>query len=160
MSFRRVFGWVLMVGICAVAIGLISPATVSAACLQEAAGAYLTTMTSGATVTSRSTILFNVQGTMSVVDSGQGTVGFTTTQGAWDCQVQGTRRTLQAKGLDFNTAGDTIFRTDYQATFDPQTETIAGTITLQSFPLLADPQGSGGTVIGTFAFTGQRISAD
>jgi hypothetical protein len=70
MSFRRVFEWVLMVGICAVVTGAISPAPASAACLQEAAGAYLTTITSGATVTSRSTILFNVQGTMSVVDSG------------------------------------------------------------------------------------------
>ena len=87
MSFRRVFEWVLMVGIGAVAMGAISPAPASAACLQEAAGAYLTTITSGPTVTSRATILFNVQGTMSVVDSGQGTVGFTAAQGTWDCQV-------------------------------------------------------------------------
>jgi hypothetical protein len=149
-----------MVGICAVAMGAISPATASAACLPEVAGAYLTTITNGPTVTSRSTILLHVGGTMSVVDSGQDTVGFTAAQGAWDCQVQGSQRELRAKGLEFNTAGDTIFRPDYQATFDPQAETIAGTITLQSFPLLADPLGSGGTVVGTFAFTGQRIPAD
>jgi hypothetical protein len=148
-----------MVGVFAVTLGAVSPDAASAACLQQVAGAYLTTITSGPTVTSRSTILLNVQGTMSVVDSGQGTVGFTAAQGAWDCQVQHSQRELRATGLDFNTAGDTLFRTDYQATFDPQSETIAGTITLQSFPLLSDPLGSGGTVIGTFAFTGQRIPA-
>ncbi len=159
MRLNSKLGWMLMVGVCAVALGAISPAAVSAACLQQVAGAYLTTITSGSTVTSRSTILLNVEGTMSVVDSGQGTVGFTAAQGTWDCQVQQGQRELQATALDFNTAGDMIFRTDYQATFDPQAETITGTITLRSFPLFADPLGSGGTVIGTFAFTGQRIPA-
>ena len=160
MRFNRIPGLMLMVGVCAVALGAVSPDAASAACLQEVAGTYLTTITSGPTVTSRSTILFNVQGPISVVDSGQGTVGFTAAQGAWDCQVQDGQRELRATGLDFNTAGNMIFRTDYQATFDPHAETIAGTITLRSFPLAADPLGSGGTVVGTFAFTGQRIPAD
>ena len=159
MHFNNIPGWMLRVGVWAVAMGALSPAALSAACLQQVTGAYLTTITSGPTVTSRSTILLNVEGTMSVVDSGQGTVGFTGAQGTWDCQVQQGQRELQATALDFNTAGDMIFRTDYQATFDPQAETITGTITLRAFPLAADPLGSGGTVIGTFSFTGQRIPA-
>src|SRR5262245_11410166 len=114
----------LMIGVCAVVMGAGSPDAASAACLQQVAGAYLTTITNGPTVTSRSTILLNMEGTMSVVDSGQGTVGFTSAQGTWDCQVQQGQRELQATALDFNTAGDTIFRTDYQATFDPQAETL------------------------------------
>jgi len=159
MGFRRVSGCVLMVGMFAVALGAVRPDAAAAACLQQVTGAYLTTITTGPSVASRSTLLLNVQGTMSVIDSTQGTVGFTAAQGAWDCHVQHGQRELRATALDFNTAGDTIARTDYQATFDPHSETIAGTITLRSFPLLSDPLGSGGTVIGTFAFTGQRIPA-
>ena len=140
-------------------LGAVSPQAAVAECTPQAAGTYLTTITSGPTATPRSTILLNVEGTMSVVDSGQGTVGFTAAQGTWDCQVQHGQPELQATALDFNTAGDMIFRTDYQATFDPQSETVAGTITLQTFPLAADPLGSGGTEVGTFAFTGQRIPA-
>jgi len=159
MGYRRVSAFVLFAGVFVMALGALSPGAASAACLQQVVGAYLTTITSGSTVTSRSTILLSARGTMSVVDSGQGTVGFTAAQGAWDCQVQHGQRELRATGLDFSTAGDTIFRTDYLATFDPRTEMMAGTVTLRFFPLLADPLGSGGTVIGTFAFTGQRIPA-
>ena len=109
---------------------------------------------------SRATILFNAQGTMSVVDSGQGTIGFTAAQGAWDCQDKHGKRLLRATGLDFNTAGDMVFRTDYEATFDTRADTIAGTVALRSFPLMADPLGGAGTLIGTFGFTGRRITAD
>src|SRR5262245_37080688 len=77
MRFNSIPGVRLLVGVCAVVLGAVSPDVASAACLQEVAGAYLTTITSGPTVTSRSTILLHVHGTMSVVDSGQGTVGFT-----------------------------------------------------------------------------------
>ena len=160
MRFDGKRGLIFMANACAVALGAASPETAHAGCLKEVAGAYLATITSGPTVTSRSTVLFNAEGTMSVVDSGQGTIGFTAAQGAWDCQVQHGHRALRASGLDFNTAGDMVFRTNYQATFDAKAETIAGTIALRSFPLLADPLGSGGTVVGTFAFTARRIPAD
>ena len=144
MRFNSVSRLLLMVGICAVAMGALSPAALSAACLQQVAGAYLITITSGSTVTSRSTILLNVEGTMSVVDSGQGTVGFTAAQGTWDCQVQASQRELRATGLDFNTAGDTIFRTDFQATFDPQAETIARNLYTPVLPALSRPAGQRG----------------
>src|SRR5262245_8841671 len=160
MRFKRIPGLMLMVGVCAMAAGAVSPDGAFAACPPDVAGAYLTTITAGPTVVSRSTILFNVQGTMSAVDSGQGPVGFTASQGAWACQIQNGRRELLATNLNFNNAGNEIRRTDYQAIFDPQAKTIAGTIVLRSFPLLANPLGGGGTVIGTFTFTGQSIEAD
>jgi hypothetical protein len=157
MRFNRIPGLMLMASVCAVALGVINLEVAFAACPPDVAGAYLTTITSGPTVVSRSTILFNMQGTMSAVDSGQGPVGFTASQGAWDCRIQNGRRAVLATNLNFNNAGDTILRTDYQAIFDPRTKTIAGTIVLLSFPLLANPLGGGGTVIGTFTFTGRRI---
>jgi hypothetical protein len=35
---------------------------------------------------------------------------------------------------------------------------VVGTITLTVFPINADPQGGGGTVVGNFNFTGQGIT--
>jgi hypothetical protein len=122
-------------------------------------GSYLTTITKyGGTVnvTERSVITLHRDFTMSAIDSGQGGPAslFSSQLGAWKraCKGGATGRTL-----DFTFPSNGINRLDY--TFDGKQPkgTIKGEFILTNFPIDADPQGSGGTVIGQFEFTGQRI---
>ncbi len=136
-------------------LGAMSPLAAVAECTPQAAGTYLTTFTAGTTLTSRSTLRLGSDGTVSAVDSAQGMVGFTEAQGTWDCEKQ----ELVATTIDFGTAGTTLFRADYVASFDKQQQTLTGTNTLRSFPLAGNPFTDPGTLIGTFSFTATRIPA-
>jgi len=60
--------------------------------------------------------------------------------------------------LDFSFPNAGIARVDYNFTTVTKDQ-VSGTITLTVFPINADPQGSGGTVVGTFNFTGQPVIA-
>lgn len=134
-------------------LGAVSPQAAAAQCTNKAAGTYLTTIMAGENLTSRSTLRLGVDGTVSAVDSAQGTVGFTEAQGTWRCE----KKELVATTLDFNTAGDSMVRADYVASFDKKQQTVAGTITLQSFPLTGNPFTDQGTPIGSFTFTSERL---
>jgi hypothetical protein len=58
--------------------------------------------------------------------------------------------------LDFSFPQAGIARADYNFTSLTK-DGVTGTITLTVFGLHDDPQGSGGTVVGTFNFTGVPI---
>ena len=118
---------------------------------------YLTTITNANTgaFSSRSVITFHGDHSIQVIDSGQGGPGiqFSSQQGAW---VSSPSATITARTLDFSFPSAGIARVDYTfTTINP--EQVAGTITLTVFPLTADPLDGGGTVVGTFNFTGTRV---
>ena len=119
---------------------------------------YLTTITnaSDGSFSSRSVILFHADHSLTVVDSGQGGPGvqFSSQQGAW--QDSG-NNTLTARTLDFSFPSAGIARVDYSIT-TVSAKGIAGTITLTVFGLLDNPLDGGGTVVGTFNFTGTKIT--
>jgi len=122
-------------------------------------GSFLTTIVNYGTggIASRSVITLHRDHTMSAIDSGQGgpSTEFSSQLGAWKrgCDGSATGRTL-----DFSfppKAG--IARVDYKFDADQPEDTIKGTIVLTTFPLNANPLDGGGTVVGHFEFTGQRI---
>jgi hypothetical protein len=122
-------------------------------------GSYLTTITNyGGTVnvTERSVITLHRDRTMSAVDSGQGGPAsmFSSQLGAWKrgCKGGATGRTL-----DFTFPSTGINRLDYTFDADQPKDTIKGTFVVTNFPINANPLDGGGTVVGHFEFTGQRI---
>jgi hypothetical protein len=107
---------------------------------------------------SRSVIALHADHTMSVIDSGQGgpTFFFSSQLGSWK---PGTTGGLVARTIDFDFPPNAdIVRADYTISLAQDGKTISGTITLTSFPLLGNPLDGGGTVLGTFTFTGQLIT--
>jgi len=134
-------------------LGAVSPHAAVAECSSKAAGTYLMTFTQGGTVTGSNTFRLGDDGTVSAVDSLQGTVGFTEAQGSWDCQ----RKALVATTLDFTTDGTTLTRADYVASVDNKHQTLTGTKTLVAFPLGGNPFTDQGTPAGSLTFTGVRI---
>ena len=118
---------------------------------------YLTTITDANTgaFASRSVITLHADHSMIAIDSGQGGPGavFSSQMGTWT--------TVPAPGgvigrtLDFSFPNAGIARVDY--VFKTTKDQTNGTITLTAFGLNEDPQGSGGTVIGHFNFTGVRV---
>lgn|SRR5262249_55707759 len=119
---------------------------------------YLTTITNATTgaFSSRSLITLHADHSIAVVDSGQGGPGvqFSSQQGAW---ATAPSATVVARTFDFSFPNAGIARVDYNFTTISGQE-VNGTITLTVFPIHADPQDGGGTVVGTFNFTGQRVS--
>jgi len=119
---------------------------------------YLTTITNATTgaFSSRSVILFHADHSLTVVDSGQGGPGvqFSSQQGAW---ADSGHNTITARTLDFSFPSAGIARVDYLLT-TISAKGIAGTITLTVFGLTDDPLDGGGTVVGTFKFTGTKIT--
>jgi hypothetical protein len=122
-------------------------------------GSFLTTIVNYGTggVASRSVITLHRDRTMSVIDSGQGGPGteFSSQLGAWKRGCDGSAK---GRTLDFSfppNAG--IARVDYKFDGDQPKDTIKGTIVLTTFPLNSNPLDGGGTVVGHFEFTGQRI---
>ena len=123
-----------------------------------AGATYITTITDANTgaFSSRSLITLHADHSIAAVDSGQGGPGvqFSSQRGAW---VTSPNAGVTARAFDFSFPNAGIARVDYDFTTISGTQ-VAGTITLTVFPINADPQGSGGTVIGTFNFTGQRVT--
>ncbi|MHC0061787.1 hypothetical protein ACWATR_02530 [Nostoc sp. UIC 10890] len=68
---------------------------------------------------------------------------------------------MSARSITFAFPGSagagSIGRADYQATFNPQTQTVQGTITLRLFNLNANPLLNNVPPLGTFNFSGQKI---
>jgi hypothetical protein len=122
------------------------------------AGSYLATITVAGTgeFASRSVITIHNDRTGTVIDSGQegGSPAFSSQQGVWTPDGNSTDLTT----LDFSfPPGANIARVDYHINPGPGLGNINGTITLTVFPLNGDPLNGGGTVVGQFNFTGQRM---
>jgi hypothetical protein len=118
---------------------------------------YLTDIiTTSGTPASRSVISFHHDGTMSVVDSSQGAGSFGSQLGAWK---HSTGNKFIARTINFNYSPEAgIIRADYDITLVGGTP--KGGITLTSFTLDGNPLvDRGGTLIGTFRFTSQRVIA-
>jgi len=130
-----------------------------AAASDDPSGTFLTTITDANTgaFSSRSVITLHPDRSMTVIDSGQGGPGiqFSGQQGVWEHQSGGG---LQARTLDFSFPSAGIARVDYVFNAGVPADQVAGTITLTVFPLTANPLDGGGTVVGTFNFTGTRIT--
>ena len=119
---------------------------------------YVTTVKDSAgNFASRDVIALHADHTMSVIDSGQGgpTFFFTSQLGSWKRGDHG----LVARTIDFDFPPNAdVARADYTISIGQDGKTISGTITLTTFPLQADPLDGGGTVVGTFTFTGELIT--
>ena len=120
--------------------------------------AYLTTITDATTgaFATRSVVTLHADHSMTAIDSGQGgpSAQFSSQMGAWRTTPGAG---VVARTLDFTFPNAAIGRVDYNFT-TINTDEVSGTATLTIFPINADPQGSGGTVVGTFNFTGQRVT--
>ncbi|MFN6497715.1 MAG: hypothetical protein RMX65_011995 [Nostoc sp. DedQUE01] len=136
----------------------------TAPCRFNVTGAYLTTIFNpDKSVSSRGVITLTADGNFFVTDSNQGGVTnvfnpFTSGQGAWKCNG---KTKVSARSITFAFPGSagagSIGRADYQATFNPQTQTVQGTITLRLFNLNANPLLNNVSPLGTFNFSGQQI---
>lgn len=119
---------------------------------------YLTTITnaSNGAFSSRSVITLHADHSLAVIDSGQGGPGiqFSSQQGAW---ATSPGAGVVARTLDFSFPSAGIARVDYNFT-TINTSQVAGTITLTVFGLQDNPLDGGGTVVGTFNFTGTRVT--
>jgi len=119
--------------------------------------AYLTTITDANTgaFSSRSVVTLHADHSMTAIDSGQGGPGvqFSSQMGAWHTSPNAG---VIGRTLDFSFPQAGIARVDYNFT-SLNKDGVTGTITLTVFGLHDDPQGSGGTVVGTFNFTGVPI---
>ena len=158
MKHARVW---LTIGICGLITAAVSIAPLraqSTANLFLSGASYLTTVnTSQGSFASRGVITLHTGGTMSVIDSGQGGPFFFSSQlGSWAPDGKGG---LVARTIDFDYPPNAaVARLDYTIKFSTTTPgQITGTITLTTFPLTANPLDGGGTVVGTFTFTGQLI---
>jgi hypothetical protein len=119
---------------------------------------YLTTITDANTgvFASRSVITLHADHSLTSIDSGQGgpSALFSSQMGVW---ATSPNAGVVARTLDFSFPQAGIARVDYNITTINNAR-ISGTITLTVFGLNDDPQGSGGTVVGHFNFTGTSIS--
>jgi len=119
--------------------------------------AFLTTITDANTgaFSSRSVVTLHADHSMSAIDSGQGGPGvqFSSQLGGWHTSPNAG---VIGRTLDFSFPQAGIARVDYNFTSLTK-DGVTGTITLTVFGLHDDPQGSGGTVVGHFNFTGVPI---
>lgn len=125
-----------------------------------AGATYLTTITnaSDGSFSSRSVIALHADHSLTAIDSGQGGPGvqFSSQQGAWTSGSGNNGVVIVARTLDFSFPSAGIARVDYTFT-TVNADQAAGTITLTVFGLQDDPLDGGGTVVGTFNFTGTRV---
>jgi len=130
-----------------------------AAASDDPSGTFLTTIIVANTgaFSSRSVITLHADHSMAVIDSGQGGPGvqFSSQQGTWEHNPGGG---LGARTLDFSFPSAGIARVDYTFNAGVPANQIAGTITLTVFGLTDNPLDGGGTVVGTFTFTGTRVT--
>jgi hypothetical protein len=148
-----VFAILVLAGLAAV----LHPQLVRAEKDFDGASYLITVKTSTGGFASRGVIVLHSDHTMSVTDSGEGgpTFFFTSQLGVWKPDGRGG---LVARTLDFDFPPNAdVARLDYAISFSLQGTAVAGTITLTTFPLQANPLDGGGTIAGTFSFTGQLI---
>jgi hypothetical protein len=94
---------------------------------------------------------------MSVVAADQGgpTYFFSSQLGSWQPDGKGG---VVGKTIDFDYPPNAdVARIDYTISFNPALGQATGTETLTTFPLQSDPFGSGGTSLGTYAFTSELV---
>ena len=123
---------------------------------------YLTTITNASTkaFASRGVFTFHADSTMSAIDSGQGgpIFFFSSQLGSWKPDRAGG---IVARTIDFDYPPNAdVARLDYTVKFSPNGSQITGTITLRTFTPLAtaNPLDGGGTVEGSFTFTGTLVT--
>jgi hypothetical protein len=107
--------------------------------------------------TTRTVVTLHADHTMSVVAADQGgpTSFFTSQLGSWKPDGKGG---VVAKTIDFDYPPNAdVVRIDYTISFDTDHDRATGTETLTSFPLEGNPLDGGGTVLGTFTFTGELV---
>jgi hypothetical protein len=74
----------------------------------------------------------------------------------WTSRSQGG---LVARTIDFDFPPNAdVARLDYTVKFSSDGSQITGTITLRTFPLQSNPLDGGGTVAGSFTFTGTLVT--
>ena len=134
-----------------------------AAAANPPAGTFLiniTDATTGAFV-SKSVITLHADHSVAVIDSGQEgpavPVPFSSQLGAWENTPGGG---LQARTIDFSFpfATEGSARVDYKFNAGDGNDQVSGSIVLTFFPPNGNPLDGGGTVGGTFNFTGQRVT--
>src|SRR5262249_6232153 len=104
---------------------------------------------------SRSVITLHGDHSVAVIDSGQGgpAFQFSSQQGVWEHRSGGG---AVARNLGFSFPSARIARVGYTLT-TLNNDQVSGTIPLTVFPLTGNPLDGGGTVAGTFTFTGTRV---
>jgi hypothetical protein len=143
------------------AAGWVSFLHAQAAGDQELRGwSYVTIVTDTAgNFVSREVMTLHADYTMSVVDSGQGgpTFFFSSQLGSW--KPNGNAKII-ARTVDFDFPPNVdVGRLDYTISFTSNRSQVAGTIIFTTFPLEnGNPLNGGGTVKGTFTFTGKLIT--
>jgi hypothetical protein len=141
-------------------VGLLSPSNAAAQQLvvPPNGAAYLTTVTdSSGNFTTRTVLTLHADHTMSVVAADQGgpTYFFSSQLGSWKPDGMGG---VIGKTLDFDYPPNAdVARIDYTIRFDPVLNQATGTETLTTFPLQGNPFGGGGTLLGTYTFTGELV---
>ena len=137
------------------AVALLNPG--KAAADSKDGVSYVTTVKdSNGNFASRGVIALHADHTVSVIDSGQGGPAFlfTSQLGSWKSDG---KNGVVAKTIDFDYPPNAAAaRLDYTISFDGDGQ-VSGTITLTTFPLQANPLDGGGTVVGTFTFTGEAV---
>ena len=132
-------------------------------CRKIVTGTYLTTTNSGDFGSFRGISTYTRDGNLFFSSSNQGGSSFAPpfgiVQGSWKC-TSDTEITGTALNFSYKTATfpDGVGRSDFQATFDPEAETVQATITVRNFDLNANPLGDDAPISGTFTFTGQRVT--
>ncbi|MBD2776073.1 hypothetical protein [Iningainema tapete] len=134
-------------------------------CQKIVAGTYLTTTNSDVFGSFRGISTYTQQGNVFFSASNQGGSSanppYGIIQGSWKCTSD---REITGVGVNFNYPTEkfpnSIGRSDFRATFNPQAETVQATVTVRRFDLNANPLKDDGLVLGTFTFTGQRVKPD
>jgi hypothetical protein len=140
-------------------VALLNPSNAAAQLAGPANGAtYVTTVKdSSGNFTTRTVLTLHADHTMSVVAADQGgpTFFFTSQLGSWKPDGHGG---VVGKTLDFDYPPNAdVARIDYTVSFDPAHDSATGTETLTTFPLQGNPLDGGGTVLGTYTFTGELV---
>jgi hypothetical protein len=148
-----------VLGLLAVVGALAMPRAQSAGLGVFSGGAYLITINdSEGNFASRGVMTLHADGTMSVIDSGQGGTAyyFSSQLGSW--RPEGDGRVV-AKTIDFDYPPNAdVARLDYTLSFTPGRRQATGSVTLRTFPLQSgDPLQGEGTVAGTFSLVGELI---
>jgi hypothetical protein len=146
----------LVIGCFAAAWAIVLPAQPAAGDDDVRGASYLITVNDSlGNFASRGVMTLHADHTMSVIDSAQGGPAFmfSSQLGSWERDRKGG---LVARTIDFDFPSAGVARLDYHITF-ASGGLVTGTITLTSFPLQGNPLDGGGTVVGTFTFTGMQI---